>query len=166
MRLAELQFSFPFIVIAIAIVAVFGPSMDRLIVVLILWGWVTFARVIYAQTLAVSARDFVEAARALGASDVRIVTRHLLPNVRSSALVIWTLTMAQMLISESSLSFLGLGVPPPAPSWGTLLADARNLMSTAWWLTFFPGLAIVIGVLAINMLGDGLRDLWDPRMRT
>jgi len=165
MRLAEMQASFPFIVIAIVIVAVLGASLPHLVAVLVLWGWVGFARVLYGQTLTMRAREFVLAARALGVTDARIIVRHLLPNVRASAVVVWTFTISQMLVAESSLSFLGLGVPPPLPSWGSMLADSRNLIFSAWWIAVFPGLALVLAILAVNLAGDAWRDLWDPQLR-
>jgi peptide/nickel transport system permease protein len=164
LRLADVQHSFPFLIIAIVVVAVVGPSLGTLIVTLTVWGWVAHTRVVRGEVLAARERDYVVAARALGASDARLLVRHILPNVISPLIVLFTFLVAQLIIAESSLGFLGLGVQPPTPSWGSMLADGRVHVGTAWWLATFPGLAIMLTVLSINLLGDGLRDALDPRL--
>lgn len=165
MRLADAQIAFPYLVLAIAIMSVVGPSIPNLVFILSIFGWVQFARLVRGDVLAARQREYVEAARALGASEPRIALRHILPNVLSPVIVIWTFTLAQIVLVESSLSFLGLGIRPPTPSWGGMLADGRGYLDTAWWLGTFPGLAIMFTVLAVNLLGDALRDILDPRMR-
>ena len=164
LRLADVQHSFPFLIIAIVVVAVVGPSLGTLIVTLTVWGWVAHTRVVRGEVLAARERDYVAAARALGASDARLLVHHILPNVISPLIVLFTFLVAQLIIAESSLGFLGLGVQPPTPSWGSMLADGRVHVGTAWWLATFPGLAIMLTVLSINLLGDGLRDALDPRL--
>jgi peptide/nickel transport system permease protein len=127
--------------------------------------WIAYCRVARGQALSLRTREFVDAARALGASHPRIIAYHILPNLFPSAVVIGTFSMASAIISEAALSFLGLGVPPEIPTWGTMLADGRTYISTSWWLALFPGLCIFFTVLGINLLGDGLRDLLDPRLK-
>jgi len=163
MRLAEVQLSFPFILLAIAVIAVLGAGLRNIILVLGVTGWVTYARIVRGTVLPIKTLDFVSAARALGAPDRRIIFRHILPNVMGSVAVLGTFSFAQVILAEAGLSFLGLGVQPPAPTWGGTLADGRLYLATAWWLTVFPGLAIMVTVLAINVLGDWLRDALDPR---
>lgn len=165
MRLAEVQLSFPFILLAISVIAVLGAGLRNIILVLGVTGWVTYARVVRGTVLPVKTLDFVSAARALGAPDHRIIFKHILPNVLGSVAVISTFSFAQMILAEAGLSFLGLGVQPPTPTWGGTLAEGRQYLSNAWWLTVFPGLAIMCTVLAINVLGDWLRDTLDPRSR-
>lgn len=164
--LANVQLSFPFILLVIALVAVVGGGLVNVIIVLGLASWVVYQRVVRAEVLAIREREYVEAARALGAHDGRILARHILPNVLTPMIVIATLQMAQMIIAESALSFLGLGVQPIIPSWGSMLADGRNYLTSAWWVATLPGLAIVLTVLSINLLGDWLRDEFDPRLAT
>ncbi len=163
MRVADVQIAFPFLVLAIAVIAVFGANFVTLVVILSVFGWVQFARLVRGDVLAVKEKDYVEAARAVGASELHVALRHVLPNVLSPVIVIWTFTLAQVIIVESALSFLGFGVQPPTPSWGSMLSDGRNYLDTAWWLGIFPGLAIMLAVLAVNFLGDALRDVLDPR---
>lgn len=165
MRLAEVQLSFPFILLAISVIAVLGAGLRNIILVLGVTGWVTYARIVRGTVLPVKTLDFVSAARAMGAPDRRIIIRHILPNVLGSVAVIATFSFAQMILAEAALSFLGLGVQPPTPTWGGTLADGRQYLASAWWLTVFPGLAIMVTVLAINVLGDWLRDTLDPRSR-
>lgn len=165
MRVVDLQNTFPFIVLAIAIVALFGPRLPVLIVTLAIWGWASYARVVRAEVLTIKQRDYVEAARAAGAGDLRILWRYLLPDLLPTLIVLSTFQVAQMVVAESSLSFLGLGVQPPTPTWGSMLADGRGHLDDAWWIATFPALAIMLTVLAINVLGDTVRDLTDPRMR-
>lgn len=164
-RIMDIQLAFPTIVLAIAAIAFLRPSVGNVIIVLGVAGWVTYARVVRAESLALKSRDFVEAARAVGASDRRIVFQHILPNIISPVLVIGTFSMASAIIAEASLSFLGLGVPPQVPSWGSMLAEAREHIQDAWWLATLPGIAIITLVLSINILGDWLRDLLDPRIK-
>jgi len=163
MRLADLQLTFPFLAIAITVVAVLGASTRNLLIVLALWAWPAFTRLTQSQVLAIRELDYVMAARALGAGAGRILFRHLLPNSISPLIVLWTFTVAQMIIAEASLSFLGVGVQPPQPSWGNMMNDGQTVMAVAWWLETLPGLAILITVLAINQFGDALRDVTDPQ---
>jgi len=164
--LANVQLSFPFILLVIALVAVVGAGLLNVIIVLGIASWVVYQRVVRAEVLAIREREYIEAARVIGAKDGRILTRHILPNLLTPLIVIGTLQIAQMIIAESALSFLGLGVQPSIPSWGSMLADGRNYLTVAWWVATLPGIAIVITVLSINVLGDWLRDELDPRLRT
>jgi peptide/nickel transport system permease protein len=165
MILADIQQAFPFLALAIAVVAVLGGGLINTVLVLSIAGWVLFARVTRAEVLAVRQRAYVEAARALGARDWRILLRHVVPNVTSPVIVIATFTFAYMIVAEASLSFLGLGVPPDVPTWGSMLNDGRGYLRQAWWLTTFPGLALMVTVLGTNLVGDWLRDRWDPRLK-
>lgn len=165
MRLADIQLAFPFILLALAVIGVLGPSLRNIIVVVGVSGWVVYARIVRGEVLSLREREFVLAARAVGSPSARVIVRHLVPNAFTPWLVIATLDMARVIIVESALSFLGLGIPPPTPTWGGMLADGRVYMSTAWWLATFPGLAILVTVLGINLLGDGLRDTLDPRLK-
>jgi ABC-type dipeptide/oligopeptide/nickel transport system permease subunit len=164
--LVNVMLTFPFVLLALAVIAVLGPSYWNLIIVLSITGWPVYTRVLRAQTLSLREREFVYAARILGAGDLRIIFRHLFPNVLNLLIVIASLQVAQMIILESFLSFLGLGVQPPVPSWGSMLGDGRLYMFDKWWMATFPGLAIFVTTLAINVVGDGLRDLLDPYTRT
>ncbi len=165
MRLADIQLAFPFILLAIAVIGVLGPSLPVIIVVIGVSSWVVYARVVRGSVLSLREREFVQAAQALGSGDGRILLRHILPNALTPWLVVATLDMARVIVIESALSFLGLGVQPPTPTWGGMLADGRVYISTAWWLATFPGLAILVTVLGINLFGDGLRDTLDPRLK-
>ncbi len=165
MRLTDTMLAMPFILLALAVIAVLGPSLKNIIVVLGVTSWVSYARVVRAEVLSLRAREFIAATQALGSGGWRIVFRHLLPNVLTPVIVIATLEVARMVILESALSFLGLGIPPPTPTWGGMLADGRAYLSTAWWLATFPGLCIMLTVLGINLLGDWLRDVLDPRLQ-
>ena len=165
MRIADIQLTLPFLIVAIAVLVVLGPGLGNLIIVLGLTGWVDFGRVVRSETLSLRQRDFVEAARASGASNAAIMWRHILPNTASVILVISTLQVASVIIAEASLSFLGLGVPALTPTWGKEISEGRDYAAIAWWLPTFPGIAIVATVLSINILGDWLRDRWDPRLR-
>jgi len=165
MRLADIQLAFPFILLAIAVIGVLGPSLTTIICVIGVSSWVVYARIVRGAALSLREREFVQAAQALGSRDGRILVRHILPNVFTPWLVVATLDMARVIVIESALSFLGLGVQPPTPTWGGMLADGRVYISTAWWLATFPGLAILITVLGINLFGDGLRDTLDPRLK-
>jgi peptide/nickel transport system permease protein len=165
MRLADVQLAFPFILLAIAVIGVLGPSLTTIIVVIGVSSWVVYARIVRSAVLSLREREFVQAALALGGGDGRVVLRHILPNALTPWLVVATLDMARVIVIESALSFLGLGVQPPTPTWGGMLADGRVYISTAWWLATFPGLAILVTVLGINLFGDGLRDTLDPRLK-
>ena len=165
MRLADVQLAFPFILLAITIAGVLGPSPRNVILILAVGGWVVYARITRGQVLSLREKEFVEAARSLGMAHTRLLLRHILPNVLTPVIVVATFAVAQMILLESSLSFLGLGVQPPTPSWGGMLNDGRGYITIAWWLTTFPGAAIMLTVLGLNFLGDWLRDLLDPRLQ-
>ncbi len=165
MVVTDMQLAIPFLVLALAVVAVLGASLTNLILILGLTNWVQYVRVVRAECLVLRQREFVEAARALGASVPRILLKHLLPNVTPSILVISSLLVAKMILLESSLSYLGLGVPPDTPSWGSMIADGRDYITTAWWVVAMPGLALFSTVIGINLVGDRLRDLLDPRVK-
>jgi peptide/nickel transport system permease protein len=164
MRLGDVQLAFPALVLAVAVLAVVGSGLGTIVVVLGVTGWVTYARIARGEALSLRHREFVEGARALGAGDAAILWRHVLPNVLPSITVVATFSIARTIIAEASLSFLGLGLPPPAPSWGAMLDEGRNYLTTGWWLALFPGLAILAVVLGINVVGDWLRDTLDPRV--
>jgi len=165
MRVVDLNLAFPLILLALAVVALLGASLRNLVIVMAITTWMIYARVVRGLTLTLREQEFVQAVRALGAHDARIIARHILPNVLAPVMVIWTLEVARVILMESALSFLGLGVPPPTPTWGRMLAEGRDYLTMAGWISIFPGLAIMVAVLGINFLGDGLRDLLDPRLR-
>ena len=164
-KLVEVVWAFPPLLLAIAIMAFFGQGLGILIFALVIQRWIPYCRVARGQALSLRSRDFVHAARSLGARNTRIVMKHILPNLMQAATVIGTFAMATAIIAEASLSFLGLGVPPSIPTWGGMLADGRAYISTSWWLALFPGLCIFFTVLGINLLGDGMRDIFDPRLK-
>jgi peptide/nickel transport system permease protein len=167
MRLGDIQLAFPFILLAIMFLVILGPGVMNIIIVLGIGQWVTYARIVRAQTLSLREKEYVEAARALGDSTFLIIFRTILPNIVAPLTVIASFNVASVILSEASLSFLGLGVPPTVPTWGAMLADSRDqLMANKWWLAFFPGMAIVLTVLSFNILGDWLRDFLDPRLKT
>lgn len=165
MRVADVQQAIPALVLAIAVVAILRPSLANLIIVLAITTWVAFARVVRSEVLAVRQTLLVEAARVIGARDRRIIWLHILPNVGASIIVIASLMLANMILFEASLSFLGLGVPPSTPTWGRMVFDGLEYVSTAWWIPVFPGLAVMLMVLGTNLVGDWLRDALDPRQR-
>ena len=165
MTVVDVWLSFPQLLLALAFVAALGPSLVTIVVVLGLTGWERYTRVVRAEVLALREKDFVEAARAMGASPMRMVLRHLLPNTFSSIIVMSTLQVAQAILQEAALSFLGVGTGSAHPTWGQMIALGRDFVSVAWWLATFPGLAILFTVLAINLVGDRLRDTMDPRVR-
>jgi peptide/nickel transport system permease protein len=165
MRIVDIWMAFPSLLLAIAFGAALGPGLFNLVLALSLTIWVVYCRVVRAEVLSIRERDYVLAARAMGASDLRIILRHVLPNVLAPILVISTLQMGVVIISEASLNFLGVGVQSSVPTWGGMLSDGREFMRDAWWLATFPGIAISIVVLGVNLLGDGLRDALDPRLR-
>jgi peptide/nickel transport system permease protein len=154
----------PFIILVLAVVGVLGPSLLTIILVLGVTGWATYARVVRGETLAVKQRDFVSAANALGASRLRVAANHVLPNISASIIVLATLDVAATILAESALSFLGLGVQPPAVTWGLMIATGREYIASAWWLAVFPGVCISYTVLGVMFLGDFLRDVLDPKI--
>jgi len=165
MTVADAQLAFPFILLAIGIIAVIGPSFPTLIVVIGLSGWVSYARVLRSQVLSLRTREFVDAVHALGGSALRVVVRHLLPNIAPSLIVIATLELARAIVLEATLSFLGLGVQPPTPSWGGMIQEGREYLDSAWWISTFPGLVLMATSLVVSRTGDWLRDLLDPMLR-
>lgn len=166
MRLADMQFAFPFILLAITVIGVLGASVRNIILVVGLSNWVAYARVVRAETLAVREKAFVDAARALGVPLGSIVWRHVLPNVSASLIVVATFGVAGAILTEAGLSFLGLGVPLAIPSWGGMLAEGRQFIDTRYWLALFPGAALFVTVMGINLLGDAFRDALDPYLQT
>ena len=165
MRVVDAYLSFPYILIAIVWATLIGTDIQNLVVIVAVRGWVEFARVARGQGLTIRARDYVTAARALGASSWRIMGRHILPNMIAPILVVAGFQLGRLIILEGTLSFLGIGVRPPTPAWGSMLSDARNYLGSAWWTAFFPGAAISIIVMAASFMGDSLRDYMDPTMR-
>lgn len=165
MTLVNVTLTFPFVLLALAVIAVLGPSLTNMIFVLGIAGWPIYARVIRAETMALREREFVVAGRALGMSHTRIMFGQILPNLVSAIIVIATLQVAQVIILESFLSFLGLGIQPPTPAWGNMLGEGRVYMLNSWWIAAFPGLAIFVTTLAINLMGNALRDWLDPHLK-
>jgi peptide/nickel transport system permease protein len=165
MTIADAQLAFPFILLAIGIIAVLGPSFPTLILVIGLSGWPGYARVLRSQVLVLRSREFVDAIHALGGTVARIVARHILPNVLSSVVVIGTLELARSIVLEATLSFLGLGIQPPTPSWGGMVQEGREYLDSAWWISTFPGLILMMTSVAVSRTGDWLRDLLDPTLR-
>jgi peptide/nickel transport system permease protein len=166
MRCADVQLALPFILVAIMFLAILGTGIDKVIFFMIVAQWVQFARVVRGSVLSLRERDFIQSARAIGVGDGRIVLHHILPNVLGPILILMTLNVANNILLESSLTFLGLGVDPLIPSWGGMLADGRTYLQSAWWVSVFPGLAIMVTVLGLNLLGDWLRDFLDPMGQT
>lgn len=164
-NLIDLVWGFPLILVALLLVTVMGPGLDGAMLATGLVAWAGFARIVRGEVIALREWGFIVSAQSVGASDLRIIGRHILPNMLGPVLVMATFTMAAAVIIEASLSFLGLGVQPPQPSWGSMLNDGRAFVHRAWWMAVFPGAAIAILVLGFNLLGDGLRDVLDPRMR-
>ena len=165
MRLVDLMLCFPTLFLILAVIAVLGPSIWNIMVVIGVTGWMGVARLVRAEFLSLREREFVMAARALGASDARLIWRHLLPNALTPVMVSATLGVAGAILTESALSFLGLGVQPPTPSWGNILTMGKDNIEIAWWLSVFPGLAILVTVMSYNLLGEGIREAVDPRLR-
>ncbi len=165
-RFVDLLLAFPGILLALVIVSVIGPSLTNVMVAVGIAATPTYARVVRGSVLAARENVYVEAAHALGAGDRRVLVRHVLPNVLAPVIVLATLGVAGAILTGAALSFLGLGAAPPTPEWGAMLSEGRNYMRLAWWISTFPGLAIMLAVLATNLFGDGLRDALDPRMRT
>ncbi|MEW5949185.1 MAG: oligopeptide ABC transporter permease [Thermodesulfobacteriota bacterium] len=165
MRFVDIMLCFPTFFLILAVVALLEPSIWNIMVVIGATGWMGMARLIRAEILSIKERDYVLAARALGASHTRIIWRHIIPNAMAPVLVSATLGVAAAILTESALSFLGIGVQPPTPSWGNILTAGKDSIEVAWWLSFYPGMAILITVLGYNLLGEGIRDAIDPRLR-
>jgi len=165
MRIADIQLAFPFILLAIAIVAVLGVGLVNVILILGIAGWVFFGRLARGQVLSIKQREYIEAARALGAHEIGVMGRHIVPNLLTPVIVLATSLVAGNIVVEASLTFLGLGVQPDLPSWGNMLAGSRDYLNVAWWMSVFPGLALTLTVLTVNLLGDWLRDYLDPALR-
>ena len=165
MRIADVQLSFPFILLAMTINAIVGLGLRNIILSLSAAGWVVYARVVRGEVLSVKQRDFVQAAAALGMSRVRLLLRHVLPNVAPSVIVVASLQFSSFIVAEAAISFLGFGVQPPTPAWGSMLSESRDFLYVAWWLAAFPGAALTLTALGVNLLGDWLRDTLDPKLR-
>ncbi len=166
MRFADVQLALPFILLAIAVIAIIGPGLDRIILLMIISQWVQYARLVRGAVLSLREREFVLAARSYGLPDIKIIFGHILPNTLGPLIILMTLNVANNILLESSLTFLGLGVDPLIPSWGGMLSEGRNYVQSAWWVTVFPGIAIMLTVLGLNLLGDWLRDQLDPLEQT
>lgn len=164
MRLVDVQLSFPFILLALVVNAILGIGLQNIILTLIITGWVVYARLVRGEVLALKTLDYVEAARALGAQQMRIVARHLLPNLWTPIIILSSLQVAQFIVAEAAISFLGFGVQPPMASWGNMLNEGKTYIYNAWWMTTFPGVALVLTALGVNLVGDWLRDTLDPRL--
>ncbi|WP_460596701.1 oligopeptide ABC transporter permease [Geomonas sp. Red276] len=165
MRLVDIMLCFPTFFLILAVIAMLEPSINYIMIIIGLTSWTGVARLVRAEVLSLKSRDFVLAARVLGASDARIIFRHILPNALSPVLVSATLGVAGAILTESALSFLGIGVQPPTPSWGNILTSGKDYIEFAWWLSLYPGLAILVTVLSYNLVGEGIRDALDPRRR-
>lgn len=165
MRLVDIFLGLPFVLVAMAVAVVMGASITTMIVMLVLLTWSGFVRNVRGEVLTLRERDYVALARVAGASLPRILVMHILPGVLNTVLVIATLRSGQLILAEAFLSFVGAGIPPPTPTWGAMIADGRNYLRDAWWISFFPGLAIFFTVMALNFMGDWLRDKLDPRLR-
>ena len=165
MRFVDIMLCFPTFFLILSVIAFLGPSIYNIMIIIGLTGWMGVSRLVRAETLSIKERDFVAAARAQGAGDARIIFRHILPNTLAPVLVAATLGVAGAILTESALSFLGIGVQPPTPSWGNILTAGKDNIEFAWWLSVYPGLAILFTVLGYNLLGEGIRDAADPRLR-
>lgn len=165
MRIGDVQLAFPFILLAIALMAVLGEGLGNVILVLSIRSWVPYARMVRGQVLALKEQEFVQAVRAIGAKDLRITVKHILPNVAAPVIVLASFSVARTIIAEASLSFLGLGVGVSAATWGAMISQGKDYLTDAWWISAFPGLAIMITVLSINLIGDWLRDSLDPSLK-
>lgn len=165
MRLADVQLSFPFILLALTINAIIGLGLKNIVITLVIAGWVEYARIARGEILVAREREFVQAASLAGCTHARILARHLFPNILTPLIVIGTLQVARFIIAEASISFLGFGVQPPTPAWGSMVSEGLDYIYSAWWLITFPGLALALVALAVNTTGDWLRDTLDPRLR-
>jgi len=166
MMVADIQLAFPFILLAIAVIAVLGPSFANLVILIGISGWVTYARIARAQVLSIKEKEYVESIRCIGGNHLRIMFRHILPNILAPVVVVATLDLARTIILESTLSFLGLGIQPPTPSWGGMLGEGRQYLTNAWWISTIPGLFLMSVTLSVSRIGDWLRDVLDPTLRT
>jgi len=165
MRVCDVQLSFPFILLALTLNAIVGLGLRNIIISLSAAGWVVYARVVRGEVLSVKQRDFVQAAAALGTSRARILFRHILPNVAPSIIIVASLQFSQFIVAEAAISFLGFGVQPPTPAWGSMLSESRDFLYVAWWLAAFPGAALALTALGVNLVGDWLRDVLDPKFQ-
>ncbi len=165
MRLVDIKLAFPALLLALVLATVMKPGFITVVIIIALVLWARYARLVRGETLALKVQDFISRSRVAGASNFRIITRHIFPNVVNTIIVLATLEVGQVIIFEASLSFLGVGIPPPNPAWGSMVADGRDLITIAWWVAFFPGLAILLTVLSMNLFGDWLRDKLDPKLR-
>jgi peptide/nickel transport system permease protein len=165
MRIADVQLSFPFILLAMTINAIVGLGLRNIVLSLSAAGWVVYARVVRGEVLSVKQRDYVQAAAALGMGQMRLMFRHVLPNVAPSIIVVASLQFSSFIVAEAAISFLGFGVQPPTPAWGSMLSESRDFLYVAWWLAAFPGAALALTALGVNLLGDWLRDTLDPKLR-
>ncbi|OLS34713.1 ABC transporter permease [Bacillus sp. MRMR6] len=163
MRLVDMQLAFPFLLLALTMVAILGPSIMNVVLVLSITSWISYAKIVRSSVLSVKYLEYVEAAKAAGTSQIAILTRHILPNIISPFIVVASFQVATLIIAESSLSFLGLGVPASQPTWGSMLADGREYMTDAWWIAIYPGIMLMLVAMSANLFGDGLRDALDPR---
>jgi len=165
-RFADLLMAFPFLIFAIGVMAFIGPGVTNLIMAMIFKSWVEFFRVVRGEMMSEKTQEYVEAAKVTGLGNVAIIIREIMPNIIQSVFVLATLRIGEMIIMEASLSFLGLGIPPHIPAWGSMVASGRDFMLAAWWVSTMPGIALVILVLSINLFAEGLRDILDPRLKT
>jgi peptide/nickel transport system permease protein len=165
MRITDIFFAFPSLILAMAIAAALGPSLSHAMVAIAAVTWPVYARLSRAQTLVLSRQEFLDAARAMGARDLRIITRHILPNALSPLIVQASFNMGEAILIAAGLSFIGFGAQPPTPEWGVMISEGRDYITTQWWVPTFPGLAILLAVAGFNLLGDGIRDVLDPRLR-
>lgn len=166
MRITEMQMAFPFILLALTILAVLGAGLLQMVLVLGIGRWVVFARVVRGEILSLREREFVEAGRAVGNRNLRIIFRHIMPNLTAPVIIVGSFTVATNILTEAALTFLGVGLDVSIPTWGTMLAEGREYLPGAWWLATFPGITILITVLGINLFGDWLRDYFDPKLKT
>ena len=165
MRVTDVSMAFPAIILALLLAVIIGPSFLTVVLAMSILGWAPYARLIRGEALRLRGADFVDQARIIGSSSLRIMVRHIFPNIINPLIIMITLSVGIIILLEAGLSFIGVGIPPPTPSWGVMVSDGRNLVSFAWWISFFPGLAIGMVVLSCNFLGDWLRDRWDPMLR-
>ena len=165
MRMVDVWLALPFVLLALVAVIVFGGSLLLVMILLALFTWASFVRFVRGEVLSLKERDYVALARIAGASTTRIVLRHILPGVMNTVIVVTTLRVGQLILTEATLSFIGAGIPAPTPAWGLIISEGRSYVTTAWWSTFFPGLAIFLVVMSLNFLGDWMRDRFDPRLR-
>jgi len=165
-RIVDVWLSFPFVLLALTVNAILGMGLRNIIITLILTGWVQYARLVRGEVLAIKEREFVEAARAIGRSEIPIIVKHVLPNVFTPIIIMCSLQMSQVIVSEATISFLGFGVQPPTPAWGNMLSAGRDYLMSAWWMTTFPGAALALTALGVNLFGDWLRDTLDPKLNT